>query len=192
MKKRVGVWVHGFHLQAKIWKKIIWGEPPDLLGRLPKAVLVTLEEKAELLGFGTGASEINGKKEAEFIRDYLLEHFSELAEFTAFQGINLVQARKKVASISKLELQSQNTKQEAEFAVEMLEKHGIEKIFLVSSPVHLPRCLRDYCIAVEKQRGKLRVSDIYATPSQTYWGGAGLSNLVITEPPHRPDDKRIS
>ena len=63
IKKRTGVWVHGFHLQAEVWKEVVWGKPPDLLGRVPKAVLVALEEDAVLLGFGTGGSEINGKKD---------------------------------------------------------------------------------------------------------------------------------
>lgn len=182
---KTGVWVHGFLLQAENWQKIVWGEPPNLLGRVPKAVLVTLEEDAMLLGFGTGASESNGKKEAEFIRDYLLEHFFELAEFTAFKGIDLARARKRIAKVAKTETQSQNTKEEAEFAVDILEECGVEKLFVVSSPVHLPRCLRDYCAALEKKKSKIL---IYATPSQTYWGGPMLSDLVIFEPPHRPDD----
>lgn len=188
IKKRVGVWVHGFLLQAEVWRKVVWGEPPDLLGRVPKAVLVALEEDAVFLGFGTGASEKDGKKEAEFIRDYLLEHFLELAEFTAFKGVDLVKAKEKIQSISRLETQSHNTKEESEFAVEMLEESGIEKIFLVSSPVHLPRCLRDYYAVLEKRQNTILVQNLYAIPSQTYWGEVGLGDLVIIEPPHRPDD----
>ena len=184
---KVGVWVHGFHLQAKNWKRIAWGEPPDLLGRATKGVLVALEQKAMLIGFGTGASEIDGIKEAEFTRDYLLEHFFELSRFTVFQGIDLTRARKRVERISRLEMQSQNTKEEAEFAVEMFEECGIEKVFIVSSPVHLPRCLRDYYAALEKRGNKILIRNLYATPSQTYWGKAALSDLVIIEPPHRPD-----
>ncbi len=185
IEKRVGIWVHGFLLQAEVWKEVVWGKPPDLLGRVPKAVLVALEEDAILLGFGTGASEKDGKKEAEFIRDYLLEHFFELAQFSAFRGIDLVKARERIKRISVLEIRSKNTKEEAEFAIDILEEHGIEKLFMVSSPVHLPRCMRDYCVALEKKRSKIL---IYATPSQTYWGGPMLSDLVIIEPPHRPDD----
>jgi len=187
MRKRIAVWVHGLYLQAEDWKRIVWGEPPDSLGRLPKGVLVVLEEKAVLMGFGTGASEIDGKKEAEFTRDYLMEHFFELAEFSAFQGVDLIKAREKVEKIAKLEMKSQNTREEAEFAVEMLEECGIEKLFLVSSPIHLPRCFKEFYTVFEEKGNKLLIQNLYATPSQTCWGGSTVKDVVIVEPSHRTD-----
>ena len=166
---KTGVLVHGFHLQAENWESIIWGLPPNLLGRAPKGVLVALEEKAEILVFGTGASEKDGKKEAEYIRDYLLEHFDKLAEFSAFRDIDLVSAKKIIEEITRVEIRSQNTAQEIELAGEMFEEVGVEKIILVSSPVHILRCLRD-TMAIWGGR------DITARPSQTSW--ADVSGVV--------------
>ena len=180
---KTGVLVHGFHLQAENWESIIWGLPPNLLGRAPKGVLVALEEKAEILVFGTGASEKDGKKEAEYIRDYLLEHFDKLAEFSAFRDIDLVSAKKIIEEITRVEIRSQNTAQEIELAGEMFEEVGVEKIILVSSPVHILKCLRD-TMAIWGGR------DITARPSQTSW--ADVSGVVIIEPSHRPDQPKLN
>jgi len=185
-KKRIGVLCHGRHLQTKNWEKLMWGIPPDLLGQLPKTVLVALEEKAEVIVFGTGASERDGKKEAEFIRDYLLEHFFELAEFPSFQGIDLEKARKRIERISMLELYSQNTAEEVRFAGQIFKKAGMERIILVSSFTHISRCLRDAYVAFSRDENlKHFTKNLWATPSQTGWADA--SEVVIIEPPHRGD-----
>lgn len=183
---KTGVLVHGFHLQAKNWKHIVWGEPPDLLGRIPRGVLVALEEKAEVMVFSTGASEKDGKKEAEYTRDYLLEHFSELAEFPSFRNINLEEARKKIEQIMTLELESQNTAEEVAYAGRIFQTAGVEKVILVSSPTHISRCLRDAYV-VFSQDGELRGlnQNLFATPSQTDW--ADPREVVIIEPLARPD-----
>ena len=41
---KTGVLVHGCHLGALNWRGIMWGDPPDELGRIPKAVSVALQE----------------------------------------------------------------------------------------------------------------------------------------------------
>merc|ERR1712228_325203 len=35
-----GILVHGCHLAADGWKEIVWGNPPDELGRIPHAVML--------------------------------------------------------------------------------------------------------------------------------------------------------
>ena len=67
----------------------------------------------------------------------------------------------------------------------MLEECGVNKLFVVSSPVHMARCSRDWWAAIERKGSKIC---LYITCSQTYWGESLLKNLVIIEPPSRPDD----
>src|SRR5262245_51783312 len=79
--------VHGCHLGAYDWRGIAWGHAgKQQLGRIPRAVLSVLHDKAELMVFGTGASQksvdMNGtsvmKREGEYTRDYMLGHFEDL------------------------------------------------------------------------------------------------------------------
>lgn len=174
---KTGVLVHGFNLHAENWENIVWGKPPFFLGRVPKGVLVALEEKADIMVFGTGASEKDGKKEAEYTRNYLVEHFSELAKFSAFRNIILEEAKKIIGEISKLELKSQNTVQEISYAGEIFKEVGVGKIILVSSPAHSPRCLRDALAIIDGL-------DISVRPSQTSWGD--IKDVIVLEPPSGP------
>ena len=72
----VGVLVHGCHLQAanESWRDIVWGKPPDLLGRIPKGVHVAWRDTAVKIIIGTGASSLHGDREGTFTRNYLLNH----------------------------------------------------------------------------------------------------------------------
>lgn len=178
---KTGVLVHGFHLQAENWEKIVWGKPPNLLGRAPKGVMVALEENADIIVFGTGASVKDGKKEAEYTRDYLLEHFLELVEFWALEGIDLAEAKEKISQIAKLEIKSQNTFQEPRFAADIFRRANAERIIIVSSPTHISRCLRDALMVFDRE-------DVIAQPSHTGWADA--SEVIIIEPPYRPDRQK--
>lgn len=46
--------VHGFNLRAGDWERVVWGVEPNELGRVPKAILVALQQNASVLAFGTG------------------------------------------------------------------------------------------------------------------------------------------
>ncbi len=190
-KKRAGVLIHGYHLQAKGWENIVWGEPP-LMGRLPKGIAVALETEAEVVVFGTGASEKGGKKEAEVIRDYLFEHFFELEKFPIYDGIKLKEdfreAERRLKEISVLETKSQNTLEEVKFAGEIFKNHGIEKAILVSSPTHISRCLKyAYVVFSEEKELSYLTQELYATPSQVCYPGDKAGDVIVIEPPHRPD-----
>lgn len=188
MENRTGVLIHGLHLQARGWEEIVWGKPPYLLGRLPRGVVVALREKASIVVFGTGASERDGKKEAEVARDYLLEHFAELAQFTDFQGVDLEAEKRRMQRIAAVETHSQNTAQEVRLAGRMFQEAGVDKIILVSSPTHISRCVRDAFIAFNED-DTLRhfTHSLFATPSQTCFPGTTAQDVAIVEPPHRPD-----
>ncbi|KAA3609502.1 MAG: hypothetical protein DWQ01_09220 [Planctomycetota bacterium] len=193
---KTGVLVHGCHLEAYDWRGIAWGYPDrNELGRIPKGVLVALETNADLLVFGTGAScrlvEEDGqqivKREGEYTLGFLLRRFEELAEFKAFEGVDLAALRKRVEGIAVADVDSMNTEQEVRNAARMFLRQGIEGMVLVSSPTHLPRCLRDACAALVGEEFRSLRQHLLATPSDSCYLGSRAENVVIFEPPHRAD-----
>jgi len=187
-KGKTGVLIHGLHLQLEGWKDVVWGTPPDSVGRLPKGVAVAVEQRADVIVLGTGASEIDGKVEAEYTRDFLLEHFSELTQFSLFQGIKVQSVQPQIERILQTETRSQNTYQEIKFAAEIFKTAGVTNVFLVSSPTHLPRCLRDACTVFrEDQRLSSFAQNLYASPSQTSFHGTAARDVAIVEPLPRQD-----
>ena len=190
---KTGVLIHGFNLEAEGWKDVVWGTPPDAVGRLPKGVAVAVKQQAEVIVLSTGASKMDGKLEAEYTRDFLLEHFSELTQFSLFQEIDVQRIQPQIDKILQIETLSKNTDQEITFALEIFKAADVTNVFLVSSPTHLPRCLRDACkVLSEDQRLSSFIQNLYATPSQTPYHGTSARDVAIVEPPHRPDRPQTS
>jgi hypothetical protein len=188
---RVGVLVHGCHLQADGWEEIVWGFPPERLGRLPQAVLLGFEEKADVIVFGTGASvAADGRLEGQYTLDTLLERLPRLHEFQALRRFPLVALQDFVRRVAIAELQSQNTIQEVRAAFDIFRERNLGRAFLVSSPTHLPRCLACACQAVaedEREGQPTFNGEIHASPSETCYKGFQAADVVVVEPPHRGD-----
>ena len=71
----MGILVHGCHLEAESWDDIVWGLPPNQLGRLPHAALLAWEERAHVKRVicGTGASKASdGRLEGQYTVDVLV------------------------------------------------------------------------------------------------------------------------
>ncbi len=184
-----GVLVHGCHLWALNWQGIMWGHPPDELGRVSKGVAVALMEDAEVLIFGTGASEKNKKKEGEYTRDYLLDNFFKLKAFSTFEDLDLERARERIASIAIPECRSRNTREEMGEAARIFLDREVEKVILVSSPTHISRCIRDALVVFQDGRYSGLRKYLYAAASDTSYLGGRVEDVVIFEPPHRGDQQ---
>ena len=185
---RTGVLIHGLNLETEGWKDLVWGTPPDSVGRLPRGVAVAIQHRAAVIVLGSGGSEIDGKLEAEYTRDFLMEHFSELAQFSLFQGIEVESSQPQIEEMLQIETRSRNTYQELKFAAEVFKAFEVSNVVLVSSPTHLPRCLRDACIVFnEDPRFLSFAQNLYASPCQTSFHGIDASDVAIVEPPHRSD-----
>lgn len=184
---KTGVLVHGCHLEAFDWRGIVWGTPPRDLGRIPTAVYVAIKENADVIVFGTGASERAGRKESEVTRDYMIEHFSELKEFSCFEGIPVDEFREKMEAISKADRTSMNTLEEMRAAGSIFLEGGIEKVILVSSPTHISRCIRDALAVFQDPGMAVLKRNLYAAASDTSYLGGRVEDVVIFEPPHRGD-----
>ncbi|MFC2142127.1 YdcF family protein [Acidobacteriota bacterium] len=186
---KTGVLVHGCHLGALNWRGIMWGTPPYAMGRIPKAVSVALQEDASLMVFGTGASEKDGRKEGEYTLKYMLDHFLELGAFSGFEGVDLDEAKLKLAAISIPECRSLNTREEMEEGARIFLEQDVERMILVSSPTHISRCIRDALVVLhDPQLAGLR-RHLYAAASDTSYLGGRVEDVVIFEPPHRGDQQ---
>lgn len=195
-RQKTGVLVHGCNLHTYQWKTIVWGKPPHEVGRVPKGIFTALCEEAAVLVFGTGASERNGVVEAMATAHLMWERFDSLQEFTLFQTYFpritdqafRDQCRDKIRSILEIDSTSQNTVEEVTRAGYIFNRYDVRKIILVSSPTHLPRCLRDACVAFEQNIDLAPFRNwLAATPSVTNYMGKSAEDVAIFEPPHRPD-----
>ncbi|MCW9032461.1 MAG: hypothetical protein OQK58_13290, partial [Gammaproteobacteria bacterium] len=63
----------------------------------------------------------------------------------------------------------------------------VNRAVLVSSPVHLPRCIKEAAIIFNKTESTLMRHNLYAAPSDTNYQDTSPSDVAIFEPPHRPD-----
>lgn len=184
---RTGILVHGCHLEAFDWRGIVWGSPPDELGRIPMAVYAAVVEDAQVIVFGTGASERDGRKESEVTREYMLEYFDELRQFSCFAGIDIAEYRDRMAAISVAERESRNTLDEMKAAGRIFLAKDVEKVILVSSPTHISRCIRDALVAFQRPETATLKRNLYAVASDTSYLGGRVEDVVIFEPPHRGD-----
>lgn len=200
-RRKTGILVHGYNLNAGQWASVAWGKPRDEIGRVPMAVYVALSEQAAVMVFGSGASEKDGLLESEATARLLWERFEELAGFAVFEsGLPEMKHpdtashyRRRIESILHLDTRSRNTREEIELAGRTFVDHEVERVILVSSPTHLPRCLRDAC-AVFEEKGELSHlrRELYAAPSFTGYPGYTAADVAIFEPPHRPDRSELN
>jgi hypothetical protein len=186
-----GILVHGCHLMADGWERIVWGQPPNELGRLPHAVLLAWEEGAKVVVFGTGASERDGKKESEVTLQYLWDHFADLAQFEPLRHLPLDKVEAKMRAIAVADTETQNTDQEVRNGLKVMSEKKCGFAVQVSSPTHLPRCLACACKVLGAEPDLFK-GPVYASPSDTCYEDATASDVVVVEPPHRGDrDKSL-
>lgn len=191
MGNDTGVLIHGFHMQApdfKHWEEVMWGKPPDLLGRIPKGVLVALDESARLMLVGDGVLGFDGKKSSEIALEYTLDRFLELEKFYAFKGVNLTEARKAVQRSLRPLLDSKRTVEEILHAGVIFHGASVQRMYLVSSPDHISRCIRDaWKIFSKDPELQYLCRNLFAAPSGVCFSAEGVEGVAIVEPSHLPD-----
>lgn len=182
-KQPTAVIIHGLHLQTPDWKLLAWGtDDLSQVGRIPRGLEVAVKEDAELIIWGTAASEDpeTGKKESEFTRDFARERSKELEAYLDVPEEKLMRL---LSDCSVVQLESTNTKNETLEALQLCHDHGIHTVYLVSSPTHVPRCLLT-AIQFQAQFPELVLCGVSAETSVPYWDP---KDVAIVEPAHRPD-----
>jgi len=192
---KVGVLIHGRHLEAKGWEHIVWGDPRVLRGQVPKGIAQALLHSAELIYWGTGASKKDGKRESQYTFDYTMGRLGELAPMHVSDRVHssyTTYSRAELAAylheVSYIDTVTQNTTEEIKGALSECERRGIQKLYLVSSPSHIARCLQEALKILSVRRGQVLV---YATASDTCFVDSTPGDVTILEPPHRGDDPMI-
>ncbi len=187
-RKKTAVLISGQHLQAEGWDEVMWGDPSvGREGRIARGLIEALRWDAEMIGFGTGASERDGKKEADIIYEYAQEHISTLPAFSDLEDPSGWLAERAV-----IDRVTQNTREEVKAAAEIAISRGIERIVLVSSPTHIFRAHQSALslFSSDERFGNL-AHELYAVSSDVPYAGATVDDVVIIEPPHRGDLPRI-
>jgi hypothetical protein len=197
---RTGVLVHGCHMQAIDVARILWGVESDrLLGRVPKGALLALQLDADILLFGTGATfDANGIVEAEHTRNLLTADVLRLRRFPGvFDAFSDTQLHALVHKCE-LELTSRNTVQEIRAAATLFAQRGLERMVLVSSNTHAPRCLRDATVVLAELRDQATdpalaerytsfLLNLLVAASDIPYANATPAMVQIVEPPHIPN-----
>ena len=157
-----GIVVHGFHCNAPRWEEVVWGdEAAQRLGRLPHAALLAWQARHELQAFicGSGASQTaSGSAEADALISLLFERLPSLLSFDAFRGVDLEALEALLRRTVIADTESLNTQQEVLAALARLSRLGVQRALLVSSPTHMPRCLRDASVAAARLGYEVRAA----------------------------------
>lgn len=186
-KKPTAVLIHGHHLQAPEWERLVWGIPRlSQVGRIPRGLEMAVKESAELIIWGTGASKDpqTGKLESEYTRDFATRHIGELA---AYLGIGEAEVRVLLEERSELQRTTTNTKNETYEALKLCKDRGIHTLYLVSSPTHVPRCLLT-AVQYQEEFAPVVLCGVAAETATEFWSP---KDVAIVEPSHRPDRSEV-
>lgn len=203
---KTGVLIHGCNLQAENWRHIAWGDAPGNMGRIPQGLLAAMTMNAVVVVLGTGASRKqfnfagspqSGRVllEAEYSLAFLENRFDDLLKFKAWSdhcpakdASEWEQLKTSLRQRIVLDIESRNTVGELECAAKVFLERGCNQIVLVSSPTHIVRVLRDASKVYQQDRRYEAFQDnIIAMPSTTCYEGFSAADVVVVEPPHRPD-----
>lgn len=183
---KTAILVHGYHLSGDGWEDVEWGTPP-LKGRIPKAFEMIMLENPAIVVFGSGASvsPCGECVEGEYIRQELVNSFdTKLQHYFPDDKVSIKYWKRKIYDIARTDTTSTCTVEELQFMRTMVEIYSIEKLLLISSPTHLPRCIRD-AHTIFSDCPTLKV--LCGVPSDTCYPETTANDVVIIEPPHRKD-----
>lgn len=191
-----GLLIHGRHLQAVGWKKMMWGDPSkNILGSLPMAILVILNEGPERFGLittGTGASsKMDGTTESEATKYFFIRKFDDLEEFARIKNHPRWAADKllikKLVNNTINDNVSQNTIEEVANAAVLFRKNRIRRVMEITGASHAPRC--ELIQSTARARGLIPPSQVWLLIADDVpYSHSKVSDTLVFEEPHRGDD----
>jgi 5S rRNA maturation endonuclease (ribonuclease M5) len=186
------VLLHGYNPNEPNWERVVWGEAPNLPGRIPTAVAAALENRknrTEIILFH--ATDDSGP----MMRDLLVERFEDLKKFTCFEVFRQlsIEEMREHLQINVVDLQNFGLPRPKNTWEEMLAlkqvMHSPWSVVAVSSMDHTPRVYRDFCRAFKDEpevlahfsvRGALSLYGPKTSAEESVWG---MGQLVILEIP---------
>ncbi|NBV76647.1 hypothetical protein EBR66_00555 [bacterium] len=183
---KTAVLIHGHHLGTSNWEEVVWGDPKSgVYGRAPAGVREAIRFNADILFFPTGGSEKQGLKEGQWAFNITQERFRDIPECNLWTED---EAHDWLTKRAVLELTSTTTVTEIGTCMKIAQERGMERIVLVSGPTHLPRALLTaLTLCASDPHAYPYAHGLCAIPSDTCYAGTTAEDVVIVEPPHRPD-----
>lgn len=177
---RTAVLVHGIHLYADNWKDVVWGNLEiGILGSVPKALVTACELDAKYMIWGTGASERDGLKEADYTFKFAMDNAD------AYMFTSLGNFKHHIDRISR------NTKEEIANAAKFAIENGIERLVLVSNPTHIARSIQTALTHFDGHREyDILRRNLTVAVSDVCFADSVPGDVVIFEPPHRGDQPK--
>lgn len=193
---KVGILVHGRHLDAKGWHNLAWGIPADnSLGSLPKAIDLLLGEAecepVAVIVFGNGPSFIGDVTEGEYGKKYLMARIKELRQFPRLAArLNeaaLSDLKKRLEDIIVVAPRTSRSIDEIASAAKIFKEQDVTKVWQVTAASHAPRCIQIQSAARFKGLIPPEQQWFAVADDRCYEGADPFSTLVM-EIPHRGDD----
>jgi len=193
---KIGIHVHGRHMQAKEWESLMMGTG-GRLGTLPRLVLEILKRGPENIGLitiGTGASKRDGTVESICMRNHLFENLTSILDIPVIKDHPRIKTEEDILTVSALLIQkvfcdtiTKNTAEEIRSAAKLFDEVGCTEIYHVSCASHSPRCHLATLIA--KEEGVIPADQTwYPVADQMTYAGTKIGDTVVLEKPHRGDD----
>ncbi|MBI3572112.1 hypothetical protein HY091_01085 [Candidatus Kaiserbacteria bacterium] len=186
MTPKSAVLIHGLHLEANGWESLVWGDPEHgTYGTIPRGILEAWKTSAHLIYWGTGASERDGKKEAEWMYDRAILGIAQLATLCG-TDVESLQSFLKDQSVKDTEAKDTNT--EIRACYDVCIERGIDQLTLIPYASQAPLAARRALwMALEDEKYSSFKHKITIAPSDTRYVGVSMQDIVIFTPPHRGD-----
>lgn len=181
------VLLHAAHHEAKDFLGITWGRPRDgVFGRAAKALRYLYLRHDAVLYVGCGALAPGAPIISHLVYSLMIERGREVPGLESFSAADL---RALLDGRCHLDEVAQTTVDEIERAGQYCVEAGMRQLTLLSSPTHLPRCLRDALALRETPGSSLYRAgiEIGTCASDTNFADAKTADVAIFEPPHRAD-----
>ena len=185
-KDSCAVLIHGYHLQAIGWESVVWGDIKNSTwGSIPRGIEYAWRTQAEIIIWGTGASEIDGKKEAEVMYERAIEGIDELASMCEVEPELL---KEFIETRSIIDTKSTDTKSEIQETFNICINRKIKKVVLVPVASQAPLAIRRALwLVIEHAEYNSFKHSVSIIPSDTSHPGFSMQDIVIFAPPHRGD-----
>lgn len=186
MEKKTAVLIHGLHLQANDWEKIVFGDlDKNIFGNVPRGLEIALENNTELVYIGSGASDKDGLKECEYA---LLETKKRIPEYAKRFNINDLEISSLLDEKTYLDTKAKDTKEEIDNFLKLCLEKQIDELYFIPVAGQAPIAARRISKAiVENPQYAKYLHSYFICPSDTKYANLMMDDIVIFTPPHRGD-----
>jgi uncharacterized SAM-binding protein YcdF (DUF218 family) len=167
--------IPSYNTSAEDWISVMWGSPPNTLGRIPKALQILLRQQIDYIIWSGGIINDPTKSEAQETYEFTLTKLNSLSSI--FAQTELIYIQSKLQSQSIFESNSRDSKGNASFTANLITQHFSNQhteIFVVSSNNHIPRLAKHFTISFSNIP-----TTLYFIPCDTSYSGGDIRKTFI-------------